>query len=284
LVEKRRSPGKDLLSDLVQVEQDGDRLSDDELATLASLLFAAGFETTTNLFGNGLFALLRNPDQMRLLRDEPSLFANLPEELLRYDGTVQMINRYTESEVDVGGVTIPAGEQVFTLLGSGNHDGAHFPDPDRLDVTREDIRPLTLGGGVHFCLGAALARAEIEITFRTVLGRLDSIELAETPRFQDRLTLRGLESLRITCRPAAGGAAASSDRAPSRPVSARLTAVSPQRGLRPGGDADADLRWRAELREKIETDPGAASSIPRRTGAELRASSSWRSSPPPPTR
>ena len=199
--EKRRQPGGDLLSALATAEVGGDRLSDDELVTLASLLFAAGFETTTNLFGNGLLALLRQPEQLELLRRDASLFANLPDEFLRYDGTAQLANRVTEASVEVGGVTIPAGEQVFAMLGAGNRDPARFSDPDRLDVTRTDIQPLTFGGGVHFCLGAALARTEIEITFRTLLQRFDHIELAgEEPRFQDRLTLRGLAALNIACR------------------------------------------------------------------------------------
>ena len=138
IAEKRRQPGEDLLSNLATAEVGGDRLSDDELVTLASLLFAAGFETTTNLFGNGLLALLRHPDQLALLRRDASLFANLPDEFLRYDGTAQLANRVTEASVEVGGVTIPAGEQVFALLGAGNHDPARFPNPDRLDVTRTD--------------------------------------------------------------------------------------------------------------------------------------------------
>jgi cytochrome P450 len=201
IAEKRRTPGDDLLSNLATVEVGGDRLSDDELVTLASLLFAAGFETTTNLFGNGLFGLLRTPDQLALLRRDASLFTNLPDELLRYDGTAQLVNRVTEAAVEVGGVTIPAGEQVFTLLGAGNHDPARFPNPDQLDVTRTDIQPLSFGGGVHFCLGAALARAEIEITFRTLLQRFDHIELAgDEPRFEDRLTLRGLTALNVSNR------------------------------------------------------------------------------------
>jgi cytochrome P450 len=128
---KRRQPGEDLLSRLAAAEVGGDRLSDDELVTLASLLFGAGFETTTNLFGNGLLALLRHPDQLERLRRDPSLFANLPDEFLRFDGTAQLANRVTEASVEVGGVTIPAGEQVFALLGAGNRDPARYRDPDR---------------------------------------------------------------------------------------------------------------------------------------------------------
>lgn len=267
--EKRRHPDEGLLSGLVQVEVDGDHLGDDELAQMALLLFAAGFETTTNLFGNGLYALLRNPEQIEKLRADLELFPSLPEELLRYDGTVQMTNRVTETDVEVAGVTIPAGDQVFPIVGAGNHDPAVFPDPDALDVTRTDVRPLTLGGGAHFCLGAALARVETEVTFRTLLAHLESIELDETPHFHDRLTLRGLESLRVTCRPAASpGFATAPSRAAAPPVQAACP-VAHDRGFRPSGDAAADLRWRAEMRERTESKPGTAGAMPQRTGKEL---------------
>jgi cytochrome P450 len=276
IARKRRQPDDALLSNLANAEVDGDRLSDDELVTLASLLFGAGFETTTNLFGNGLLGLLRQPEQIDLLRRDPSLFENLPDELLRFDGTVQLSNRVTEASVEVGGVTIPAGEQVFVLLGAGNHDPARYPDPDRLDVTRTDIRPLSFGGGVHFCLGAALARAEIGITFRTLLRRFDHIELSgEEPRFQDRLTLRGLTALHVSCRaassprPSVGAAAASL--ALDSPATTAATEHA-ERGLRPqAGDTEGDLRWRAELRQRIETEPTRRDSLPVRTGARLAA-------------
>jgi cytochrome P450 len=274
IAEKRRKPGDDLLSRLAMAEAGGDRLSDDELVTLASLLFAAGFETTTNLFGNGLLALLRNPEQLALLRADASLLANLPDEFLRYDGTAQLVNRVTEASVEVGGVTIPAGEQVFALLGAGNRDPVRYPDPDRLDVMRTNIQPLTFGGGVHFCLGAALARAEIEITFRTLLRRFDHLELAgDVPRFQDRLVLRGLTALDVRCRAASRPGVAAAR--PAEGGEARVAAAPAEhaaRGLRPrAGDTDADLRWRAELRQRIETEPARQDSVPVRTGERLAA-------------
>ncbi len=276
IAEKRRKPGDDLLSKLATTEVDGDRLTDVELATLASLLFAAGFETTTNLFGNGLLGLLRQPEQLALLRRDASLFENLPDEFLRYDGTAQLVNRVTEASIEVGGVTIPAGETVFALIGAGNHDPAHYPDPDRLDLTRTDIHPLSLGGGVHFCLGAALARAEIGITFRTLLGRFDQIELVgDEPRFQDRLTLRGLTALNVSCRAAArSGASSAAVAASAAAVSsaAKAATESEDRGLRPrAGDGNADLRWRAQLRQRIESEPSRNDSMPVSTGARLEA-------------
>jgi cytochrome P450 len=273
IAEKRRRPGTDLLSRLAHAESDGDRLSDDELVTLASLLFAAGFETTTNLFGNGLLALLNHPGELERLRADAALFDTLPDEFLRFDGTAQLVNRVTLADVEVGGVTIPKGAQVFTLLGAGNHDPARYANPDRLDLTRTEINPLSFGGGVHFCLGAALARAEIGITFRSLLDRFGSIELAgEPPRFQDRLTLRGLDALNVACRAAASPRRAAVS-TPSTPAEATAVKVETRdTGLRPAsGDAEADLRWRAALRERIEDDPGRPDSLPLRTGEELAA-------------
>jgi cytochrome P450 len=274
IAEKRRQPGEDLLSKLATIEAGGDCLTDDELVTLASLLFAAGFETTTNLFGNGLLGLLRQPEQIDLLRRDASLFANLPDEILRYDGTAQLVNRVTEASIEIGGVTIPAGEQVFALLGAGNHDPARYQNPDRLDVTRTDIQPLSFGGGVHFCLGAALARAEIEITFRALLQRFDDIALVGEPHFVDRLTLRGLHELNVACRASGGrrgSVAAALANVPTESPPAMPEVARGARGLRPPGDTDADLRWRAELRQRIETEPTRRDSVPVRTGARLAA-------------
>jgi cytochrome P450 len=273
LREKRRQPGPDLLSALVQ-SKDEDRLTDDELVALASLLFGAGFETTTNLIGNGLLGLLRHPDQLALLREDPSLLANLSDELLRYDGTAQLAIRFTLAPIEIGGVPIPAGESVMPLLGAGNHDPARFPDPDRLDVRRPGLEPLSFGGGVHYCLGAALARAEIEIAFRALVERFDAIELAgEPPRFRDRLTLRGLESLHIALRPAAARRAHVETTAapppeipiPAPPVDTDRTVL----GLRPRAAADGtDSGWRNALRARTEHDD---TGIPHRAGSDLAA-------------
>jgi hypothetical protein len=156
--------------------------------------------------------------------------------------------------VDVGGVTIPAGEGVLTLLGAANHDPARFPDPDRLDVTRTGIEPLSFGGGVHFCLGSLLAQAEIEVTFRTLLGRFGTIELRSEPRFRDRLTLRGLEALDVACRveapavrPSVAPAVRSRASIPAREAP-RLDPAVPVLGVRPR----ADGAWRAALRSRVE--------------------------------
>jgi cytochrome P450 len=273
LAEKRRRPRADLLSALVQVK-DEDRLTDDELVDLSSLLFGAGFETTTNLIGNGLLGLVQHPDQLALLRTDDALFANLPDELLRYDGTAQLAIRYTLAPIEVGGVTIPEGQSIMPMLGAGNHDPARFPEPDRLDVRRADVDPLSFGGGVHYCLGAALAKAEIEIVFRALLKRFGDIALAgDPPRFRDRLTLRGLDALHVSLRPAATRGAPVAAAAPPPAPALAAAAVAAHTGrvleLRPRAQADGtDAGWRNALRARTERD---ATGIPRRTGRDLAA-------------
>lgn len=268
---KRSHPGDDLLSTLLTGEE-GDRLTAAELGTLALLLFAAGFETTTNLIGNAMVGLLAHPDQMALLRASPEYFAGLPDELLRYDGTVQITARLATEAVEVGGTVIPAGEPVFPLVGAANRDPARFEHPEELDVTRSDVRPLTFGGGVHFCLGAALARAETEIVFRKVLERFAHIELAGEAPFRDRLTLRGPVEVPLRLEEAARAthpdAAATPSRSPARPprspepaapagATPGSVAVRPGEALplRPGGGDER--AWQAAFRERLEAAPPA---------------------------
>ena len=268
---KRRAPADDLLSLLTQGDT-GDRLDDDELVTMTTLLFAAGFETTTNLIGNGILALLRHPDQLAALRADPALFAKLPDELLRYDGTVQMAARVTTAPVSACGVEIPAGEPVIVMLGAGNHDPARNPDPDRFDLARADVDPLSFGGGVHFCLGASLARLEVDVVFRALLARFGTIELAKEPRFMDRLTLRGLESLDLACRAEAAPAARAAARRPAA-LAAKPAAPLPLDldaavlGLRPADDGPwrEALRKRAERGEAVRVDHGETARLLART-------------------
>ena len=195
---RRRDPQDDLTSELVKAEEAGDRLSTEELRSNIGLLFGAGHETTTNLIGNGLLALRRNPEQWERLKADPSLIPNAIEELLRFDSSVQMTGRVTSSEVEVGGVTLPAGESVLMLLGAANRDPAQYPDPDKLDVSRPNIRPMSLGGGIHFCLGAQLARLEGELVFAALIERFPNLELPEkdAPEWKRNFTLRGLTKLR----------------------------------------------------------------------------------------
>jgi cytochrome P450 len=190
--ERRRRPGADLISALVAAEEQGDRLTEDELLTMAGLLFAAGFETTTNLLANGLVALLRHPEQAHALRSDPGAAV---EELLRYDSPVQLVSRVAYEPVELGGVTVDAGERVVAYLGAGNHDPARFSDADRLDLGRADNAPLSFGGGIHYCLGAPLARLEAQVAFPALLRRFPGLALAGAPERRDSLTIRGFTRL-----------------------------------------------------------------------------------------
>jgi cytochrome P450 len=194
---RRKDPQDDLTTELVRAEEAGDRLSTEELHANIGLLFGAGHETTTNLIGNGLLALHRAPEQWQRLKDDPSLIPGAVEELLRFDSSVQMTGRVTNTEVEIGGVTLPAGESVITLLGAANRDPAHFADPDKLDVGRQNVRPMSFGGGIHHCLGAQLARLEAELVFTALVERLPAIELPEkdAPAWRRTFTLRGLHKL-----------------------------------------------------------------------------------------
>jgi hypothetical protein len=183
---------------LVHAEEDGSKLSNEELTANIILLFGAGHETTVNLIGNGLLALHRNPDQLALLKANPALITNAIEEFLRYDSSVQMTGRAALEDVELGGVRIPKGEGVLCLLGSANHDPAVYPDrPDQLDITRPNVRPLSFGGGIHFCLGAQLARIEAEVAIATLLRRLPELKLddAVNPQWRPSFVLRGLKQL-----------------------------------------------------------------------------------------
>ena len=196
---RRKNPGDDLTTQLVQAEEDGSKLSNDELTANIILLFGAGHETTVNLIGNGLLALYRNPDQLALLKANPDLISNAIEEFLRYNSSVQLTGRVALEDIeDLGGKKIPKGESVLCLLGSANRDPAVYPDrPDRLDITRPKIRPLSFGGGIHLCLGAQLARIEAEVAISTLLRRLPDLKLdnAENPEWRPTFVLRGLKNL-----------------------------------------------------------------------------------------
>jgi cytochrome P450 len=194
---RRREPGDDLTTQLVQAEDEGGKLSEEELTANIFLLFGAGHETTVNLIGNGLLALHRHPDQLKLLRDNPSLAANAIEEFLRYDSSVQLTSRVALEDVPVGAATVPKGDAVICLLGAANRDPDAYPEPDRLDITRAKVNPLSFGGGIHHCLGAQLARIEAEIAIATVMRRLPSLKLddPERPEWRESFALRGLKRL-----------------------------------------------------------------------------------------
>jgi hypothetical protein len=195
---RRRQPGDDLTTQLVQAEEDGNKLTNEELTANIILLFGAGHETTVNLIGNGLLALHRNPDQLAKLKANPALMPNAIEEFLRYDSSVQLTGRVAMEDVEVGGTMIPQGENVMCLLGSANHDPAVYPDrPDDLDIERPNVRPMSFGGGIHLCLGAQLARAEAEIAISTLLRRIPNLRIDDVvnPDWRPTFVLRGLMHL-----------------------------------------------------------------------------------------
>ncbi|MGD0429917.1 MAG: cytochrome P450 [Acetobacteraceae bacterium] len=197
--QRRKQPCDDLLTLLVQAEEAGDRLTTEELRANVALLFAAGHETTVNLIGNGIWSLLGNPSQWAAIRGNPTLIPNAIEEILRFECPVQAVARTVAEPIEFGGIEFQKGELIVALIGAANRDPTVFPDPDRLDVTRERLRPLSFGGGIHFCIGAQLARIEAEVVFSTLLDRMPDMKLeSETPRWRESFTLRGLTTLPVS--------------------------------------------------------------------------------------
>jgi cytochrome P450 len=180
LFERRRgTPGDDLISALLQVEEDGDRLTEQELSSMVALLIIAGHETTVSLIGNAVLVLLQHADQRAELERDPTLIAPAIEELLRFDGPVERaLNRWAAQDVELGGKTIRRGEGIIVILGSADRDPARFRNPNVLDFTREDNKHVAFGRGSHYCLGAPLARLEAEIALTTLLRRLPGLRLA----------------------------------------------------------------------------------------------------------
>jgi hypothetical protein len=177
--EKRRHPGEDLLTELAAAESEGDRLSESELLNTSITLLVAGHETTTSLIGNGIYTLLRHPEQWQLLQNDPALLTSAIEEILRYESPIARQPRLMKQDGEMGGKPIHAGEMVFQMLNAANRDPAHFADPDRFDIRRQRNRHIAFGWGIHFCVGAPLARAEGHIVFSTVMERLPAIRLVE---------------------------------------------------------------------------------------------------------
>ncbi len=196
---RRAEPQEDLISGLVQVEEAGDRLDHQELLSMVFLLLVAGHETTVNLIANGTLALLQHPDQMQKLKDAPGLIETAVEEMLRYDGPIGVSTmRWAMEDITLRGVTIPAGEMVTASLLGANRDPDQFPDPDRFDITRKPNRHIAFGHGIHYCLGAPLARMEGAIAINTLLRRLPGLALNTAPEslhWNETLLLHGMESL-----------------------------------------------------------------------------------------
>jgi len=195
--ERRAAPRDDLLSALLAAEEEGDRLSEEELRSTVVLLFVAGHETTMNLIGNGTVAMMRQRDQWDRLVADPSLAPGAVEECLRFDGPVHLTARTATVPSVVGGVEVEPGQGLITLLAAANRDPARFPDPDRLDITRPDNHHLTFSHGIHYCLGAALARLEGQEVFKAMAQRFPTLELTEEPVHREHFVLRGYQAVQV---------------------------------------------------------------------------------------
>jgi cytochrome P450 len=201
--QRRREPQDDLISGLVAAEEAGDKLSQAELLAMLRLLLVAGNETTTKLIGNGMLALLRNPEQLEVLRQSPDLMPSAIEELLRYDAPVQLDVRVALEDVEFDGRHVNKGQGIMVLLGSANRDPEVFSEPDRLDLTRQEANHISFGRGIHHCLGASLARLEGRLTFEAIMERFADIRMqTDRPVFRDNIILRGLEVLPVSARKA----------------------------------------------------------------------------------
>jgi cytochrome P450 len=195
---RRSRRADDLLTGLIAAEQDGDKLTEQEMLDILSVLLIAGHETAASLIGTATLALLRHPDQLRYLQEHPDQMPTATEELLRYDSPLQFVARSALADTEVAGHHVRAGENMFMVIGSANHDPDVFADPDRLDLTRQAGRHLAFGQGIHFCLGAPLARLEAQLAFTGLVTALPDLELADDrPAYRENFILRGLSALRV---------------------------------------------------------------------------------------
>jgi cytochrome P450 len=209
VVADRRSHPRDddLVTDLVQAADAGERLSEDEIVGTCVLLLMAGHEATVNVVGNGVVALLRHPDEWRRVVDDPSLVPAAAEEMIRYDAPLQLFERTATRDVEVAGTVIPAGTKVAALLGAANRDPAAFDDPDRFDAGRGRNPHLGFGAGIHFCLGAPLARIEVQSVLAALRRRLPGLVLAGEPEQRPEFVIRGFTTLPVSSGPVPAGGA-----------------------------------------------------------------------------
>lgn len=204
IADQRRTPREGLVRSLLTAEVDGDRLSEEEVIANCIVTMVGGQETTTNLIGNGVLTLLRHPPELERLREDPSLSASAVEELLRYESPSQHTARMAPSDRELGGRPIRKRQAVIAVMGAANRDPERFPDPDRLDLSRQPNRHVAFGWAAHFCFGAPLARMEGQIAFDTLLRRLPELRLAPGPlEWRENLGLRGLKSLPVSFRTSA---------------------------------------------------------------------------------
>jgi cytochrome P450 len=195
---RRKDLGEDLVSHLVSMrDADGDKLTEDELVTTCILLLNAGHEATVNVSGNGTLALLRHPEQLQRLRADRALLPTAIEEFMRYDSPLQLFERTATEDVEIGGITVERGQKIAALLGAANRDPAVFAEPDTFDVGRPDNSHITFGAGVHFCIGAPLARVELQASFGALLDRTTTFELGGEPVRRPEFVIRGLQALPV---------------------------------------------------------------------------------------
>ncbi|MEU0383517.1 cytochrome P450 [Streptomyces chartreusis] len=194
---RRKEPGEDLISGLIAAHDEGDRLTEQEMISTAVLLLNAGHEATVNATVNGWYALFRNPDQLELLRADHTLIPSAVEELMRYDTPLQLFERWVLDEIELAGTTIPRGAEVALLFGSANHDPEAFTDPGRLDLGREDNPHISFSAGIHYCIGAPLARIELAASMGALLERAPTLRLAAEPARKPNFVIRGLEGLAV---------------------------------------------------------------------------------------
>ncbi len=198
IAKRHAQPRQDLITALAKARYEGDKLNDEEILATCIHLLTAGHETTINLIAKGTLALLRNPEQLLLLRSHPELMPTAVEELIRYDSPVQMLSRWAYEDVEIGGKLIRRGDSVGLILGSANRDPRRFDNPDLLNIQREDNKHCGFGGGIHFCLGSALARAEAQISLNILINRLPELRLLdETVEWADNIVFHGPKHLRI---------------------------------------------------------------------------------------
>jgi cytochrome P450 len=201
IAQRHTAPRSDLITALVKARDEGDKLSDEEILATCIHLLTAGHETTINLITKGTLALLQNPEVMMQLRSHPKLMPNAIEELIRYDSPVQMITRWAYEDIQIGDKLIRQGDQVGLMLGSANRDPDRFNNPDQLDIAREDCKHCGFGGGIHYCLGFALARAEAQIAINVLLNRLFRLQLSDEPlQWADNIVFHGLQRLKVNFR------------------------------------------------------------------------------------
>ncbi|MDO0913123.1 cytochrome P450 [Streptomyces sp. DT2A-34] len=197
IAERRKEPGDDLISGLIAAHDEGDRLTEQEMISTCVLLLNAGHEATVNATVNGWYALFRNPDQLAALRADHCLVPSAVEELMRYDTPLQLFERWVLDDIEIDGTTIPRGSEIAMLFGSANHDPAVFADPERLDLTRKDNPHISFSAGIHYCIGAPLARIELAASMTALLERTPTLRLTAEPERKPNFVIRGLEGLQV---------------------------------------------------------------------------------------